>query len=56
MAEKNFKFTPRLATPAADAFERTVKLGEALDIWALSPIDERSFTGEPELLTDPQRL
>lgn len=54
MAEKNFKSAPRLTAAAAGAFERAVKLGEALDIWALSPIGEHPFTGEPGLLTDPQ--
>jgi hypothetical protein len=54
MSEKYFNYAPRLTAPAAGAFERAVKLGEALDIWALSPIGERSFTGESGLLTDPQ--
>lgn len=54
MSEKYFNSAPRLTAQAAGAFERAVKLGEALDIWALSPIGERSFTGEPGLLTDPQ--
>ncbi len=54
MSEKNFKYHARIAASAADGCGRSVGKGEALDVWALSPIHEQPFKGEPGLLADPQ--
>jgi hypothetical protein len=54
MSEKNFKIHCQTAASARGAHARPVGRGEALDLWALSPIREQSFLGEPGLLVDPQ--
>ncbi|WP_370675629.1 hypothetical protein [Pleomorphomonas sp. PLEO] len=54
MSEKNFNICDRIAALALDAYSRPISLGEALDLWALSPIREQPFQGEPGLLVDPQ--
>ena len=54
MSEKKFNNCPPIATSGTHAYARTIGLGEALDVWALSPICEQSFPGQPGLLVDPQ--
>lgn len=54
MSEKKFKLRDQIAAPARCAYARAVGRGEALDLWALSPISEQPFQGEPGLLVDPQ--
>lgn len=54
MSEKNFKNCYQIALSAADAYAHPIALGEAVDVWAMSPISEQSFAGEPGLLADPQ--
>lgn len=54
MSEKNFKQRSAIAMSANDGYVRPIAAGEALDVWALSPIAERPYAGEPGLLTDPQ--
>ena len=54
MSEKYFNNLRQFAASAPPAYGRPIDLGEALDLWVLSPIREQPFHGEPGLLVDPQ--